>query len=52
MPLQTRRRRPIRRFVAAGDDEKALPDGAVPLSEFVKGPELLARRLAQIGVVY
>jgi chromosome segregation protein len=39
------------RLVAAGDDEKALPDGAVPLSEFVKGPELLARRLAQIGVV-
>jgi chromosome segregation protein len=39
------------RLVAAGEDEQALPDGAAPLSQFVKAPELLARRLAQIGVV-
>jgi chromosome segregation protein len=35
---------------AAGADPK-LPDGAVPLSKFVNGPQVLARRLAQIGVV-
>ncbi|WP_075215777.1 chromosome segregation SMC family protein [Mongoliimonas terrestris] len=34
---------------AAGDP--ALPEGAVPLSRFVKGPPLVQRRLAQIGVV-
>jgi chromosome segregation protein len=39
------------RLVAAGDDDPALPEGATPLSRFVKGPKLLARRLAQIGVV-
>jgi chromosome segregation protein len=39
------------RLVAAGDDEPSLPEGAIPLSQFVKGPKLLARRLAQIGVV-
>ncbi|HZP09568.1 chromosome segregation protein SMC [Methyloceanibacter sp.] len=39
------------RLVAAGSDEPALPEGAIPLSQFVKGPALLARRLAQIGVV-
>jgi chromosome segregation protein len=31
--------------------DPALPEGAEPLSGFVKGPEQLARRLAQIGVV-
>jgi chromosome segregation protein len=39
------------RLVAPGSDEPALPEGAIPLSQFVKGPALLARRLAQIGVV-
>jgi chromosome segregation protein len=34
---------------ASGDPE--LPEGATPLSKFVKGPEVLARRLSQIGVV-
>ncbi len=29
----------------------ALPEGAIPIGQFVKGPEVLARRLAQIGVV-
>ncbi|MGR3572718.1 chromosome segregation SMC family protein [Brevirhabdus sp.] len=33
------------------DDMPALPEGAVPLSRFVGGPQVLARRLAQIGVV-
>ncbi len=31
--------------------DPALPAGAEPLARFVKAPELLARRLAQIGVV-
>ena len=35
---------------AAGEDPK-LPEGATPLSKFVKGPPVLARRLQQIGVV-
>ena len=39
------------RLVAAGDDEPALPDGTTPLRQFVTGPEQLARRLAQIGVI-
>lgn len=30
---------------------RALPTGTNPLSDFVKGPEALARRLSQIGVV-
>jgi chromosome segregation protein len=34
----------------AGDDP-ALPAGAEPLSTHVKAPEVLARRLAQIGIV-
>jgi len=34
---------------AASDPE--LPEGATPLSKFVKAPKVLARRLAQIGVV-
>jgi chromosome segregation protein len=38
------------RLVTGGGDP-SLPEGATPLSQFVKGPELLARRLAQIGVV-
>jgi chromosome segregation protein len=29
----------------------ALPEGALPLSRFVSGPEVLARRLGQIGIV-
>jgi chromosome segregation protein len=39
------------RLITAGDAEPSLPKGAVPLSQFVKGPKFLARRLAQIGVV-
>ena len=39
------------RMVAGTGEDPALPDGAVPLSQFVTGPEALARRLAQIGVV-
>ncbi|WP_181705882.1 chromosome segregation SMC family protein [Chthonobacter rhizosphaerae] len=33
------------------DGDPPLPDGAAPLSRFVKGPALVQRRLAQIGVV-
>ena len=36
---------------AAEPTDPALPAGASPLSEFVKAPAELARRLAQIGVV-
>jgi chromosome segregation protein len=35
----------------SGDGDPALPDGAVPLSQFVSGTELLKRRLDQIGLV-
>ena len=34
-----------------GSGDAALPEGAVPLARFVSGSDLLARRLAQIGVV-
>ena len=34
-----------------GQTDQALPDEATPLSQFVKGPKALRRRLAQIGVV-
>jgi chromosome segregation protein len=34
-----------------GLGDPALPEGATPLSEKVRGPAVLARRLAQIGVV-
>ncbi len=38
--------------VTAGDEsDPALPEGAVPLSQFVSAPQALKRRLAQIGVV-
>ena len=33
------------------DATPALPEGATPLSYFVKGPSALARRLSQIGIV-
>ncbi|MAM95529.1 AAA family ATPase [Parvibaculum sp.] len=33
------------------DTPPALPEGATPLSYFVKGPNSLARRLSQIGIV-
>ncbi|MBN9317423.1 MAG: AAA family ATPase [Devosia sp.] len=36
---------------AAAGDDPALPAGATPLSEFVAGSPLLARRLAQVGIV-
>ncbi|MGD9502503.1 MAG: AAA family ATPase, partial [Methyloceanibacter sp.] len=39
------------RLTAVADGDPALPEGATPLSKFVKGPEVLARRLGQIGVV-
>jgi chromosome segregation protein len=39
------------RGTASGTADPALPDGATPLSEFVKAPKVLSRRLAQIGVV-
>jgi chromosome segregation protein len=39
------------RPTAPSGDDPDLPDGAIPLSKFVKGPEVLARRLRQIGVV-
>ncbi|MDQ3558272.1 MAG: chromosome segregation protein SMC, partial [Pseudomonadota bacterium] len=35
----------------SGDGDADLPNGAAPLSEFVRGPEAFARRLRQIGVV-
>ncbi len=34
-----------------GDSDSALPDGARPLSAMVDAPSVLARRLAQIGLV-
>ncbi|MEZ5827234.1 MAG: chromosome segregation SMC family protein [Hyphomicrobiales bacterium] len=39
------------RKLEAGGKDPALPDGAVPLSKYVKAPDALKRRLAQIGVV-
>ena len=43
---------PMRWAGAANDpSDPALPDGVLPLSQFVQGPTELARRLAQIGVV-
>jgi chromosome segregation protein len=39
------------RFAAARAGDPALPEGATPLSQFVQAPKVLARRLAQIGVV-
>ncbi|HSD92401.1 MAG TPA: chromosome segregation protein SMC [Methyloceanibacter sp.] len=39
------------RLTQASGDDPQLPDGAVPLSKFVKGPAVLARRLKQIGLV-
>ncbi len=37
--------------ISASDTDAALPEGAEPLSAFVKAPKALARRLAQIGMV-
>jgi chromosome segregation protein len=42
---------PVRWTILAGEGDPALPEGAVALSAFVDGPQELARRLAQIGVV-
>jgi chromosome segregation protein len=39
------------RLTAPSGGDPELPEGATPLSKFVKGPEVLARRLRQIGVV-
>ena len=38
-------------LLATGDDDPSLPAGAAPLSAAVKGPQEIARRLTQIGVV-
>ncbi len=40
------------RDLGAYDESAPLPDGARPLSGFVKGPPALARRLAMTGVVF
>ena len=34
-----------------GDDDPALPEGVKPLSDVVQGPDVLTRRLRQIGIV-
>ncbi len=39
------------RLTAPSADDPGLPEGAIPLSKFVKGPEVLGRRLRQIGVI-
>ncbi len=39
------------RLTAPAAEDPELPEGATPLSKFVKSPEALARRLRQIGVV-
>jgi chromosome segregation protein len=39
------------RITAASDTPPELPSGARPLSDFAEAPPVLARRLAQIGVV-
>ena len=39
------------RLTTVSDGDPELPEGAIPLSKFVKGPEVLSRRLRQIGVV-
>jgi chromosome segregation protein len=39
------------RATASGDTDPELPEGAVPLSQFIKAPAALHRRLKQVGVV-
>jgi chromosome segregation protein len=39
------------RLATSALSDPKLPEGATPLSKFVKAPKVLARRLAQIGVV-
>jgi chromosome segregation protein len=39
------------RLAAQAASDPSLPEGALVLSKFVKGPKVLTRRLAQIGVV-
>ena len=39
------------RLAAEGAFDPALPDGATPLGQFANAPNVLARRLAQIGLV-
>jgi chromosome segregation protein len=39
------------RMVAGGPDDPSLPQGCEALSDFVTGPAVLHRRIAQIGVV-
>jgi len=42
---------PIHFAGATASDDPALPAGATPLSQYVSGSDLLARRLAQVGLV-
>ncbi len=44
-------RAPLHWAGASAGDDPALPAGAAPLSQFVSGSPLLARRLAQVGIV-
>ncbi|MFO7477781.1 MAG: chromosome segregation protein SMC [Methyloceanibacter sp.] len=39
------------RLTGTSSEDRQLPEGAIPLSKFVKAPPVLTRRLAQIGVV-
>jgi len=39
------------RLATSAHSDPELPEGATPLSKFVKAPRVLARRLAQIGMV-
>ncbi len=39
------------RLIAAAPDDPPLPEGARPLAEVVRAPDVLARRLAQTGLV-
>ena len=42
---------PIHWRATAKGDDAPLPEGAAPLNQFVQAPEMLHRRLSQIGVV-
>lgn len=42
---------PVHWRTVQGHGDAPLPAGASPLSQFVRGPEQLSRRLAQVGVV-
>ncbi len=42
---------PVHWRTVQGHGDAPLPAGATPLSQFVRGPEQLSRRLAQVGVI-